>query len=108
MNQNQHQRSQNALNCNAQAVNKGDDEMLNTNQSALDVHVVTPNNDANLPKGNCKAIYIGDATVKDVAIVTAGGQTVTLTNLLPGQVHQFAVKRVLATGTTATNILALY
>lgn len=82
--------------------------MIITQPSVFDAYAVTPSDTNDLPNGPTKAIYIGDATAGNVSVITQGGQTVTLENLQPGQIHFFAVKRVLATGTTATKILALY
>lgn len=44
----------------------------------------------------------------DVAVNLTGGGTATLTGLAAGQIVQCAVTRVLATGTTATGITALF
>lgn len=82
--------------------------MIITQQSVFDVIAVTPSDTVDLTRGNCKGIYFGGAAAADVAIMTQGGQSVVLKNLAPGQIHQFAARRVLSTGTTATDILALY
>lgn len=44
----------------------------------------------------------------NVAVNLSGGGTATLTGLTAGQLVLCAVTRVLATGTTATGIIALY
>lgn len=41
------------------------------------------------------------------AVVTRGGSSVTFTGVAAGSILPVAVNRVLATGTTATNIMAL-
>jgi hypothetical protein len=44
----------------------------------------------------------------NVAVVTEGGETLTLTGLLAGTVYAVCVSRVKATGTSATSIVALW
>ncbi|MCC5973627.1 MAG: hypothetical protein JJT81_06200 [Rubellimicrobium sp.] len=44
----------------------------------------------------------------NVAAVMQDGMTLTLPALGPGMIHPFRIRRVLATGTTATGILGLY
>lgn len=68
-------------------------------------NAIVPNDDAELPGGVCRAIFVGVAgTVRvrdprgNVFDVVSDGS----------QYHPIMVARVLATGTTATNILALY
>ncbi len=82
--------------------------MIITQSSSFDAYAVTPSDSADLPNGTCKAIYIGDAAAADVEVTMSGGQTVVFSNLLPGRIHEIAVKRILAGNTTATDILALY
>lgn len=82
--------------------------MILTQQSAYDAYAVTASDTVNLPNGICKAIYIGDAAAANVSVITQGGQTITFNNLLPGRIHEIACRRVLATNTTATDIIALY
>jgi hypothetical protein len=53
-----------------------------------------------------RALYIGGAGNAVVQMVD--GTQVTLTGLLVGTVYPVAVKKVLATSTTATNIVALW
>jgi hypothetical protein len=43
-----------------------------------------------------------------VAVVTAHGETITLTGLAAGIIHPLSVTKVMATNTTATSILAVY
>jgi hypothetical protein len=66
---------------------------------------VTPSNDADLPT-TARALYIGGAG--DVALITAGGNTATFTGLSAGQILPITAARVLATATTATNIVAIW
>lgn len=51
-------------------------------------------------------IYVGVAG--DVKVDMQDGSTVTFTGLAAGMFHGISVKRVYATGTTATGILAVY
>jgi hypothetical protein len=53
---------------------------------------------------DCKPglLYVG--TAGNIKIDTLDGDTVTLTNIAAGIVHPIWVKRVYATGTTASNI----
>ena len=66
---------------------------------------VVPNDAADLPAGVCRGLYVGGAgtlVVRDAF----GGQAV-----LPSaafQYHPVRVSRVLAAGTTATDVVALY
>lgn len=46
-------------------------------------------------------------TAGDVAILTTGGDTVTLPALQPGAQYAVLARRVLATGTTATGLVGL-
>lgn len=63
-----------------------------------------------LPPGGlqkiCCALFIGGAG--NVAVNLNGGGTAVLTGLAAGQIVDVGVSRVLATGTTATGVVALY
>ncbi|HUF56671.1 MAG TPA: hypothetical protein VMM55_08950 [Thermohalobaculum sp.] len=52
-----------------------------------------------------RALYVGGAG--DLRVTMAGGQTVTFANLAPG-ILPVRVRRVHATGTTASGIVALW
>lgn len=65
---------------------------------------VTPNDGADLAKVT-EGLFIGAAG--NVAVVMQDGSSVTFTGLAAGVVHRLSVKRVLATGTTATGIVGL-
>ena len=64
---------------------------------------VTPSDTADL--ANVSVIYVG--VTGNIAIITAGGDEVTLQNAQAGSVVPIRVKRVKATGTTATGLIAL-
>ena len=66
---------------------------------------VTPSDSAYLTSAS-RALYVGGAG--DVALVTVGDDTVTFVAVPAGSILPVRVKRVLATGTTATSILALW
>jgi hypothetical protein len=88
--------------------------MATFNLQAFNAQVVTPNDSQNLVLSgssivgidNGACLFIG--TGGNVTITTIGGQTVTLTNLADGVFIPIQVKKVFATGTTASGILALY
>ncbi len=67
---------------------------------------VTPNDDTDLA-GGCRGLYVG--TGGDLALILAeDSAAVTFKNAISGTVLPLCVKRVKATGTTATDIVALY
>ena len=53
-----------------------------------------------------RAIYVGG--YGDVRVITINNNDITFVGLAAGLLHAIRVKRVLATGTTATNIVGLY
>lgn len=65
---------------------------------------VTPNDSADLADV-ASALWIGGAGA--VKVTTAGGDAVTLSAALAGTIIPVRVSRVWATGTAATNIVAL-
>ena len=64
---------------------------------------VTPSDSTDLPTSS-RALYVG--TVGNVAVVTVGGSTVTLVGASGWM--PVRVARVLATGTTASDIVAVW
>ena len=72
---------------------------------------VTPSNTANISDSTEAAksgvvLYIG--TGGNLKVLTSGGDEVTFTNIQDGSFLPVQVLRVFATGTTATNIVALW
>jgi hypothetical protein len=67
--------------------------------------VVTPDDNASLTVIS-RALYVGGAG--NLRILMAGGQTVTLAGITAGSLLPLRVDRVLATGTTATSIVAFW
>lgn len=75
---------------------------------------VTPSDTVNIPSvatqdgtgNNGCVLYVG--TGGDVRVMTASGADVTFSNIQSGQFVPVQVKKVFASGTTATDILALW
>lgn len=75
---------------------------------------VDPSNTVNIPNVSAQdgsgnrgcVLYIGGAG--NIRVLTAGEDDVTFTNVQAGQFIPVQVIRVFATGTSATNILALW
>lgn len=72
---------------------------------AAEAEAVTPDDDNDLAGGVTRALYVG--TEGDLAVMTARGNVVTFRNAAGGY-HPLRVIRVLDTGTTAADIVALY
>ena len=66
---------------------------------------VTPNDSVDLPGGLPKAIFVGNAG--NVVAVNSFGNDVVIVSA-SSQYHPIRPVRIKATGTTATNIVALY
>jgi hypothetical protein len=75
---------------------------------------VTPSDTTNIPSvstedgsgNNGCVLYVGGAG--DVKVLTVGGNEVTLVGIAAGTFIPIQVLRVFATGTTATNIVAIW
>lgn len=74
--------------------------------SATQAIAVTPNDAADLASGATKGLYLGGTG--NVKVDMADGSTVTFIGLAGGVIHPISVKRIYATDTTATSILAVY
>lgn len=72
---------------------------------ATTLRAVIPGDDSDLPGGTTRAIHVG--TAGTVTVMDTSGNVATLTSL-DAQYHPVRVRRVLATGTTATSIVAMY
>ena len=72
---------------------------------ARNAAVVTPSNSADLTYVT-RGVYVG--TGGNIKVTTAGGQDITFSNVIGGLVLPFAVKRIWATGTTASDMIALW
>lgn len=67
---------------------------------------VVPSDTVDLAQGATMGLYIGETG--NVSVILAGGTTVLFSSLSGGMVHPISVTRVRASGTTATNIVAVY
>jgi len=78
------------------------------NQSSTLYAAVTPSDTVDLPKGRCRAIYVG--TSGDIAIQHVDGDNtpVTFKGVGSGTMLPLSATRVLATNTTATDVVAVY
>ena len=76
--------------------------------------VVTPSTTANIPNvasedglgNNGNVLYVGNTG--NLKVMTVGGDEVTFFNIQGGSFLPIQVLRVFATGTTASNIIALW
>lgn len=70
---------------------------------------VTPNDSTDLPGGACRGLYVGGGGTVTVIMPTAtAGDTVPFVAVPAGSILPISAQRVMATGTTATSIVALY
>lgn len=69
-------------------------------------YAITPDNDADLPD-NVRALYVGSAGDIKVDFVDSGSGVV-IKNTTAGSILPVQIKRVYATGTTATNLVGLF
>lgn len=72
--------------------------------TASDGFSITPSDTADLQE-TANAIYVGGAG--DIALVTTGGASLTFVAVPAGSILPVKARTVLATGTTATTLLAL-
>jgi hypothetical protein len=70
-----------------------------------DAAAVTPSDGTDLTFVS-KKLFVGGAG--NLVVITAAGNTVTFTGVAAGTILPIRVSRVKATGTTATNIVAMY
>lgn len=70
---------------------------------AIDAEVVTPGTDVT---NGSRGLYVGGAG--DLVVITSRGNQRTFFGVPAGSVLPIRVRQVVASGTTATNILALY
>lgn len=72
---------------------------------ASNAAAVTPNDSTDLA-ATSRALFVGGAG--NIAVTMAGGQSITFTGVTAGAVLPIRVTRILLTGTTATNIVAVW
>lgn len=78
--------------------------------SSGSTRAITPNDSADLPMQGCRAIYVGvggNISIDDLS-GESGGESVVFVGVVTGTVLPLQPARVNATGTTATNLVALY
>lgn len=75
------------------------------NSPAIGGFDITPDNGTDLATMP-RALMVGGAG--DAAVICKDGSSITLPALAPGAIYPVRVARVLATGTTATDIKGLY
>lgn len=74
---------------------------------ARSARAVAPHASDNLPDGACRALFIG--TGGNVSLIpSADSDAVLFKNLADGSILDVATKAVRVSGTTATDIVALY
>jgi hypothetical protein len=78
---------------------------LAQNGPAIGLVPVVPHDTADLAQGPCRALY--SATAGTITVVDGLGGVATIVSG-EAQYHPIRVRRVLATGTTATGLVALY
>ena len=76
--------------------------------SYLEAAAVTPDNDADLPGGTCGGLWIGTAGDGTLRVITSQGTQVDFAAVASGALLKLAVRRVMQTGTGASEIVALY
>ncbi len=72
--------------------------------AATGAQAVTPHDSNTIAA--CRALYVGGAG--NIAVVTVDGNAVTFVGAVAGSTIPVQVSAVKSTGTTATNIVALY
>lgn len=80
--------------------------MFSPDKLDFDGYPVTPDDQEDLPTGVTRGLHIGSPG--DVVCQLEGGGTAVLTGLEADQYVRIAVTRVMAAGTTAADIHALY
>jgi hypothetical protein len=87
------------------AVDKYTHSFNNITDPSNDAIAVTPSDNTDLSYVT-KSLYIGGAG--NLKVIMKSGATVTFNGLLVGTTLNIRASRILATGTTATNIIALF
>ena len=75
-----------------------------TSECAIGAVAVTPNDLTDIP--TTRGLYLGGGG--NLAVIMSNGDAVTFIAMQAGVPIPYSVKRVKATGTTATNIIATY
>lgn len=80
-------------------------QFINNNSTPAEYAVAVTKSDSTVLNAT-RALYIGGDG--NVAVTMSGGGDATFVGLLAGTILPVRVTKVLSTGTTATNIVALY
>lgn len=76
------------------------------NYPASDAQTISPSDSKPLPGGPCRKIWVG--TTGDVRITTQAGTVTVLKNVPSGTSIDVITSQVWATGTSASDLVALY
>ena len=76
--------------------------------SYSDGYAVVPNDTVDFTQGPTRAIFVGGAGTISLMMASGNSLTITIPANALGFVINLRIKRILATGTTATLITALY
>lgn len=74
-------------------------------ETSRDFAAITPNDGADFDTIECRAVYVGGAG--NITATNASGVDVLFSNVLAGTVMPIRTRRIKATGTTATGLVAL-
>jgi hypothetical protein len=84
-------------------------KILNSIGARSGAAAITPSNSADLPTAATGGIWVGTNGGTDtIKVDTVRGETVTFQAPASGNILPIKARRVYATGTTATNLIALY
>ena len=79
--------------------------LLNQSDPSGHAYAITPSDAADDANGPFRMLYVGGAG--NIAVILTGGTTVTFTGVPVGTVLPVRADRILATDTTATNLVGL-
>lgn len=85
-----------------------DTKVKDVKDPGRDIVAVTPHDTNLLPGGTCRALYIGGGGNLVITTPESGATTRTVYSVPSGSILPVQCVRVLATSTTATNIMAIY
>lgn len=72
------------------------------------LYTITPSDTVSFAQGPCAGLYVGVTGDVTVLANSEAGQATVLLKAMPVGTHPIGCLRVNATGTTATNLVALY
>jgi hypothetical protein len=75
---------------------------------AISAYAVTPSDSVSFTQGACAALYVGVTGDVTAVVGSESGQSAVLFKAVPVGILPVSCTRVNNTGTTATNIVALY